>query len=93
MGRFEDAGGRVKDELVKHKKDIGATALGALAGSIIGNQFARRDSKRGLLIGAVVGGIGGNLLERHHESEKLKKIERKRTNSFKSDRHEGYESY
>jgi len=80
---------RVKDEVVKHKKDIGAGALGALAGGIIGNIVAnaasskghgssRHDSKSkqnlgGMIIGAAIGGIGAAAFENKREKKKKEK--------------------
>jgi len=85
--RMSSMSTRAKDGFDKHKKDVGAAGLGAVAGGIIGNIIAsqggqgrhgRKKSKNnlaGALIGAAIGGIGAAALEHRHEQNKKKKLE------------------
>jgi YMGG-like Gly-zipper len=86
----DNYGERAKDEFNRHKKDLGGAALGALAGSIIGNSLSKKNSKKGMIFGAALGGIGGVLLERQHEKGKAQKLER-RSSSW-SGQQENYRS-
>jgi uncharacterized membrane protein YebE (DUF533 family) len=79
----------VKGEFEKHKKDIGAGALGALAGGIIGNALGGKSRKNkgniaGMVIGAALGGLGAAAYENRHEKNKKKRL---------GEYHDGYESY
>ena len=85
-------GSRVKDELKKHK-DVGASALGALAGGIIGNELGGGRGKIGLLIGAAIGGIGGNMYERKHAQERTKRQAAFRRGKQEQDDELEYDSY
>jgi uncharacterized protein YcfJ len=68
------AASRVRGKLEEHK-DVGYSALGALAGALIGHHVGKGRGKgnAGLLAGAALGGLGANLLERRHEKEKKRK--------------------
>jgi len=82
---------KMREEVSKHK-DLASTSFGALAGSIIGNQITSRkghSSTIGLLGGAVIGGLAGNLIEKGYEKEKKKKREEKQRNRYR----DGYDSY
>jgi uncharacterized membrane protein YebE (DUF533 family) len=86
--------GKAKEEFGKHKKDIGAGALGAIAGGIVGNVLmgSRKDKRgtksqnlTGMMIGAAIGGLGAAALENRHEKNKQKRM---------GERHvDGYDSY
>ena len=76
----------------KHK-DIGASALGALAGGIIGSEMGH-GSRLGTLVGAAIGGLGANVAEKKHEEgrkrregEKYKRREKEHYKAL------GYDSY
>jgi len=94
--RASSAVGKAREEFTKHKKDLGAGALGAIAGGIIGNAVSGRGKDRhggskknanlaGMLIGAAIGGIGAAALENRHERSKMKR----RSEKFD----DGYDSY
>jgi uncharacterized protein YcfJ len=85
--------GKAKEEFVKHKKDLGAGALGAIAGGIVGNALmgsrkdkhgAKNQNLVGMAIGAAIGGLGAAALENRHEKKKLKRM---------GEKYDGYESY
>jgi hypothetical protein len=80
-------GSRVREQLSKHK-DVGASALGALAGGLIGNELGGGRGKIGLLVGAAIGGVGGNVLERKREEDKRRKQDERRARED-----DGYDSY
>lgn len=72
---------------MEQHKDVGASALGALAGGFIGNQFGH--GKTSTVIGAAIGGIGANIAEKKRE-------ERKKSSSRHSRKYYddgGYDSY
>lgn len=87
--RAGSAASKVRDGFEKHKKDIGAGALGALAGGIIGNAIGSKSRKNkgniaGMVIGAALGGIGAAAFENRHEKIKQRNM---------GEHHDGYESY
>jgi hypothetical protein len=88
--RIKDGQTKAVDEFEKHKKELGVSALGALAGGIIGNTFSGKKNKNiGTFIGAALGGLGGGLYEKRNEDQRRRqKLERR-----KSRVDEGYESY
>jgi uncharacterized protein YcfJ len=66
-------------EVLKGNRDVASSALGVVAGGLIGNQVGR-GNKIGTLAGAVLGGFGANLWEKQHGDKKkeLEKRERER---------------
>jgi len=74
-------------EKLEQNKDVGASALGALAGGILGNEAGH--GKLSTLIGAALGGIGGNLAEKKYEEKKKRSSRHRRT----YDDDHGYDSY
>lgn len=88
--RIKDGQNKAVQEFEKHKKEFGVSALGALAGGIIGNTFSGKKNKNvGTFLGAALGGLGGGLYERRQEGQKRRqKVERRMSRTD-----EGYESY
>lgn len=56
-------------ETLKSNRDVASSALGIVAGGLIGNQVGR-GNKFGTLAGAVLGGFGANLWEKKHADKK-----------------------
>ncbi|KAF2669107.1 hypothetical protein BT63DRAFT_424818 [Microthyrium microscopicum] len=90
--RMKDTKVKATGEFEKHKKELGVSALGALAGGIIGNQFGGKKNRNvGTLIGVALGGIGGGLYEKKSEDKKKRmKLERR---ASRRDSGDGYDSY
>ena len=62
-------------EALKSNRDVASSALGVVAGGLIGNQMGR-GNKFGTLAGAVLGGFGANLWEKQHGEKKQAKEKR-----------------
>jgi uncharacterized protein YcfJ len=56
-------------EALKSNRDVASSALGVVAGGLIGNQVGR-GNKLGTLAGAVLGGFGANMWEKKHADKK-----------------------
>ena len=81
---------RIKD-MFKDRKDVGATALGAIAGGFIGHEVGHGRNV-GTLIGAALGGFGANYAERRWEKEK--EVRRHRQDEGADGKaQDGYDSY
>jgi hypothetical protein len=74
-------------EKLEQNKDIGASALGALAGGLLGNEAGH--GRLSTLIGAALGGIGANIAEKKYEEKKKRHSGHRRAYG---DDH-GYDSY
>lgn len=49
-------------------RGVGGTAVGAVAGGLLGNEVARRGDKTGgAILGAVLGGVLGNVIDRRDD--------------------------
>jgi len=59
----------------EHRDRIAGTALGALAGGVIGHQFGGSD--RGTAAGAIVGGIVGNQVARNRDENRAPDVEQR----------------
>jgi uncharacterized protein YcfJ len=90
--RLKETKNKVQGDFEKHKKEIGVSALGALAGGIIGSSFSGKKNRNvGTLIGVALGGIGGGLYEKKHEDQKKRqKLERRHS---RRDDEDGYDSF
>lgn len=64
---------------LKNNRDVASSALGVLAGGVIGSEVGR-GNKFGTLAGAVLGGFGANYFEKK-DADKKKERERKRYHS------------
>ncbi|KAF2418003.1 hypothetical protein EJ08DRAFT_68567 [Tothia fuscella] len=82
----------VRDKL-EQNKDVGASALGALAGGLLGNQVGHgRHGRISTLVGAALGGVAGNLAEKKYgDCKDDKKRHSSRRSYYEEDR--GYDSY
>ena len=61
----DEEGERLKGPWGKEKKDLAATAIGAVAGAFLGHE-AGHGKPMGILGGAVLGGISANAMEHAH---------------------------
>jgi uncharacterized protein YcfJ len=64
-------------EALKSNRDVASSALGVVAGGLIGNEVGR-GNKFGTLAGAVLGGFGANLWEKQHADKKQAREMRER---------------
>ncbi|KIW00764.1 uncharacterized protein PV09_07745 [Verruconis gallopava] len=72
--RSRSIAAQAKDAL-KSNRDVASSALGVVAGGLIGNQVGR-GNRFGTLAGAVLGGFGANLWEKQHADKKEKRERR-----------------
>jgi len=73
---------------MEQHKDVGASALGALAGGLLGSELGK--GKLSTLVGAALGGISANMAEKKHEDDKRRK---ERRSSRRHDDDYGYDSH
>lgn len=61
----------------EHRDRIAGTALGAIAGGVIGHQFGSSSGgrDRGTAAGAIIGGIVGNQVARNHDENRAPNVE------------------
>ncbi|KAF1991643.1 hypothetical protein K402DRAFT_400355 [Aulographum hederae CBS 113979] len=73
-GRTARSKSRLREKAEKFKQgDVGASAIGALAGAVIGNEFLGHQTGHktlGTLVGAAVGGIGGKVLDNRNRKRR-----------------------
>lgn len=67
---------------VKDKHQILGTAIGAVAGGVLGNQIGGGDGKKlATAAGAVAGGYAGNKIQEHHQENATKTINKQVCNT------------
>lgn len=87
---------KAKDGFEQHKSELGAGALGIVAGGLLGREFGGKNGKKnnlGMAIGAALGGIGAGLYSKHQDKQKEKSRGRSQSRSRSRRDYAGYESY
>ena len=66
-----------RERPVKDHDRIAGTAIGAVAGAVIGHQLGGGNGKTLATVGgAVAGGYAGNQIQKHHQHRKYRTVER-----------------
>jgi len=81
-------------EALKEHKDVEVSALGSLAGGLIGSAFGHNRTM-GVMLGAAVGGLGANFVEEMREEERKSKHKKRGDGeNYKGQNYKnGYDSY
>ncbi len=66
-----------KERPVRDHDRVAGTAIGAVAGGLIGSRFGGGSGKTVATVGgAVAGGYAGNQIQKHHQHRKYRTVER-----------------
>ena len=66
-----------RERPVRDHDRVAGTAIGAVAGGLIGHQLGGGNGKTALTVGgAVAGGYAGNQIQKHHQHRKYRTVER-----------------